>query len=213
MRPADAAVGWRTHLAVAGLTAVVVGGLVAGVRDPAPPAGSGEVRSATCRDPADDVRTVAAYGSPVAAVTGTDLREVTLEADAQDLTVRFATVAPPPHDIGQVDEDPGTPIQWIVWLMDGEQPVYHLRAILRPDGWEVLHDDLRHEPVVRAGPPAIDGRSLGWTVPLSELPGLPEEFGWVALTTYGQPSVQDVCPDAATSSLAPDVQQPFPGPG
>lgn len=203
----------RGRLTVTAVTALVVGGLTAtGLSltdgDPARPA-----RSATCSDAAGDRRDVATDAAPAVAAAGTDLREVRLDADTERLVVRFLSAEPVPTDAGALGRDVSLPVQWVVWVMDGEDIVYHLRAILRADGWELLRDDLREEPVVAATSPTIDGHELRWEVGIADLPRLPAEFGWVALSTYGDPPVQDVCPDAANDSIAPDVQLRFPQPG
>lgn len=211
MRPSEVA-GWRTHAAVAGLAAIVAGGLAAGGLSLARGQGDDGARSAACSDTAGDLREVATGTAPAEALPGTDVREVSLRADAAQLTVRFVAADPIPRDAGELEDELGTPIQWVVWLMDGAEPAYHLRAILRADGWELLRDDLRQAPVASAEAPRIEGRELAWSVSLADLPNLPAEFGWVALTAHGDPTVQDVCPEAAADSLDIDVQLRFPDP-
>lgn len=211
MRPSEVA-GCRTHAAVAAVAAIVAGGLAAGGLSLARGQGDEGVRSAACSDPAGDPRAVGTGTAPAEALPGTDVREVSLRADAERLTVRFVASEPIPRDAGGLEADLAAPIQWIVWLMDGAEPAYHLRAILRADGWELLRDDLRQAPVASAEAPRIDGRELAWSVALEDLPSLPEAFGWVALTAHGDPTVQDVCPEVAVGSLDPDVQLRFPDP-
>lgn len=212
MRPSEMA-GWRTHAAVAAVAAIVAGGLAAGGLSLARGQEDEGVRSAACSDPTGDHREVGTGAAPSEALPGTDVRKVSLRADAERLTVRFVAADHIPRDAGGLGADLAAPIQWVVWLMDGTEPAYHLRAILRADGWELLRDDLRQAPVASAEAPRIDGRELAWSVALEDLPNLPDEFGWVALTAHGDPTVQDVCPEAAADSLDTDVQLRFPDPG
>lgn len=211
MRPSEVA-GWRTHAAVAGLAAIVAGGLAAGGLSLARGPEDEGVRSAACSDPAGDHREVGIGTAPAEPLPGTDIREVSLRADAERLTVRFAAADHIPRDARELEGELAAPIQWVVWLMDGAEPDYHLRAILRADGWELLRDDLRQAPVASAEAPRIDGRELAWSVALEDLPNLPAEFGWVAVTAHGDPTVQDVCPQAAADSLDSDAQLRFPDP-
>lgn len=185
-------------------------GVPAELPSPARPISTG---TASCSDPAGDPRVVGDEGAPAGGtVPGTDLRSVELAADGERFHVRFVSEEPVPRDATAIGGDVELPVQWVLWILDGEEIAYHLRAVLRADGWELVRDDLEAEPVVTRAAPAIDGPALRFDVALADLPRLPAEFGWVALTTHGDVPVQDVCPDAANDSLAPDVQLRFPEP-
>jgi len=168
--------------------------------------GAGLVGQATCEDPPGDLRAVTG-STPQSLVAGTDLRRVEITADGQALTVAFTATSAIPE---LLPDDAVGPVRWVVWTLDGERVLHQLRVALDQDGWQVTFEAGDDRFDLDASVERTD-ETMKVTFPLEALHDLGDQFGWVALTTQGQPAVQDVCPDAASQSLAPEVQLMFPG--
>lgn len=164
---------------------------------------------ATCQDGGEDASSAGPRADDVEGHAEIDLRQVELDADGSNLDIRFTHAGAVPTDPADTSTGESDTIQWVVWIMDGEAIAHQLRVALTPDGWEQTFDVGDRRVVVDPGP-TVEDATITARYDLAQLTELGQTFGWVSLVAYGDPVVQDVCPDRAATSLDPEVQLRFP---